>query len=149
MANLFIPISGPCFLVDIVVDNTDAVRMMMKKTGKALPDPVTVKALVDTGASESHLAPDLVAVLHLPAKNEAQMEILTAGGSRKSKAYYGSIRLKDEPRISVGYASIYEFDADTPFPFVAILGMNVLSRWSWSYQPTPPQGLTITVPDVS
>lgn len=134
MPHLEVPLTegALAFVVEIEVSQAPAIIAYLKRRGEAVPEPLQVRALVDTGAGICAATAEMIGRLHLPSKSAKRQQIMTAGGAIQSKEYYGALRLAGLHELTVEYATICQFDfVDSPFDF--ILGMNVLSRWNWRY----------------
>lgn len=111
MARLIVPIDQRgSFLVNVTFDNHPAVKSKLKEAGFPIPSPISVLAVIDTGATTCLLPAPVIGVLGLPTMSEQRQTIITAGGTHLSKSYYGSVRLTDEPGIGAEYAKITVFE---------------------------------------
>ena len=60
---------------------------------------------------------------------------MTAGKTIQSKDYYGAFAFADNEDLGMKYVKILQFDLEeSPYDF--IIGMNVLCRWSFTYDST-------------
>ena len=134
MSQLEIPLAEGtlAFVVGLEVSQAPAVASYLKSRGEPVPEPVQVRALVDTGAGVCAATANLIRRLNLPTKSTKRREIMTAGGPIASLEHYGALHLVGLEELKADYATICRFDfTDSPFEF--ILGMNVLMRWNWRY----------------
>ena len=132
------------FVVEVQVNNTAAVRAKLAQEGKPVPEPMTIQALVDTGASTCAATDRLIAELCLPSRSDETREIMTAGGAIQSRQYFAELHLTEAPDIRVGYTTLCRYDF-TGAPFDFIIGMSALMRWNFSYARVE-QKLTIQFP---
>ena len=132
------------FVVEVRVDNISAVKAKLVQEGKPVPPPLTVQALVDTGASTCAATDRIISALALPSKNDVSREIMTAGGPIRSRQYFAALHLFLASDIRVGYATLCRYDFSRA-PFDLILGMTALMRWNFSYARVD-QKLVIEVP---
>ncbi len=118
--------------VELELDNIASVKAMLQQQGRPVPPPMRIMALVDTGASVCAASPNVVRALRLPSQNVARQQIMTAGGPMQSQTYCAALHIPALPTLKADFVRLNQFNlSGTPFDF--IIGMNVLMRWSWSY----------------
>lgn len=115
-------------------------RYEWRRTGRRIlldllilrPDPpndltsVSVRALLDTGASSCGIARDIATRLDLPSIGK--QPIFTAGGLIQSERYLFRVGFPQESSFPFIFDDITGFELTDTSAFQAVLGMDVLSH---------------------
>lgn len=120
--------SGP--KIRVTVCHPQAAVTIAAKMGIALRPPLTITALIDTGAARTVVNPQVASTCGLKQTGEAQ--ISSAGHLTKRPEFAGAIRFPDQQLSTFDPLSLVA----CPLPeqdVACLLGRDVLERWYLTY----------------
>jgi hypothetical protein len=105
------------------------IQMQLRKAKRPVPAPLSVRALIDTGASGSAIDPNIVSRLGLFTTGRTLVHTPSSGSNYVERDQYAvSLYLGSQPGETAGYTlSVIE----TPLAsegFIAIIGWDILSK---------------------
>jgi predicted aspartyl protease len=108
---------------------SDPRQEALKKAGRPVPIPISVRALVDTGASCTCIDPAIIKRLGLSPIGKTQVHTpSTQGTAHGCNTYDASLVIRGQSgNLSIGTLAVVETGLNYQ-GFDAILGRNVLSR---------------------
>ncbi|MDY0748997.1 aspartyl protease family protein [Paucibacter sp. R3-3] len=128
-----LPADGPA--VDLRIGLSSALVSALRSVGQAVPGPLLVSFLVDTGASTTVIEPWLVSHFSLSPRSTSMTQ--TAGGVVSVQQYDISLEIPDKRLIAsgmrVGNLLASEMALNFIRPKGGLLGRDVLDHCTMSY----------------
>lgn len=121
-------------IVDLSVGVTRARAKALRAAGRRLPTPVTIRGLIDTGASGTAIDPGVIRLLELQPTGVSSIHTpSTAGQAHRCHAYDVSLHV-DHPAATGTFDPIVAVESDlAAHGFQALIGCNVLKKCLFIY----------------
>ena len=130
------PIIARGAVIDILVGLSAPAIRWVRESGKPIPQPVRLEALIDTGAVITCIDHRTIQSLELPITGSVKVAVPRAGGSLTCDQYNVSLELLHPlktqfnlvlPTITVTDAQVRETGAD------ALIGCDLLRKWQFLF----------------
>jgi hypothetical protein len=127
------PLTGDGSVIDVLVALTPADAGNLRRAGQAVPAPLTLRALLDPGASDSCIDVQCVQALALAAKGTRTFHTPSLTGPQTLTQYEISLTIL-HPQASYTFYSLPVAAAVlSPQGIEALLGRNVLKQCLFVY----------------
>lgn len=127
-------------MVNAALGVSEARRQALTAAGQAVPPFVTIRALLDTGASVTCVDPTVIAALGLAATGMTQMITPSTGAvPHNAPTYDASFAIPAAPNqaaLIFATVAVVESDLLSAQGFHALIGRNILSQCLFHYNGT-------------
>jgi len=116
--------------ITITIGHPKATRTLAQQKGVELPKPLTIEALIDTGASRTVINPQVAVTCGL--RQTGQARISSAGHITERQEFAGAIHFPGQELSGFDPTSLVA----CPLPeqdVSCLLGRDVLERWNFTY----------------
>jgi len=121
---------GP--LMDVVVMNSGDVLEAWRANGLERPDPIPMKALIDTGASVTVISKTFAK--HCKLLQTGESEVRALGAQHRCGEHAGTIRFAGSNLRPVEAIRIRSVDFIREPHFACLIGRDILRNWSVTFE---------------
>lgn len=121
---------GPC--IDVVILNSQEVLERGRDMGLEYPEPLRMRALLDTGASVTVVSKKFANYCRLFQTNEGS-EITAIGATHRCGEHAGSISFPDTTLRSFDPIRIVSADFPKERHYAILIGRDILRNWTISF----------------
>jgi len=128
MPHLTLQISPGGPLVDVLVTASEERREALRRVGQPIPQPIQVRALIDTGASCTCVDPAVLRGLGLTPTGSTPIHTPSTGGALHNAEQYDVCIIFRNPEISLELPTVPVVAAELQVQGIqALLGRDVLT----------------------
>jgi hypothetical protein len=130
MAQLTFPLAAAGWCVDVRVNLNTAILQTLRTTGRALPNSISARGLIDTGSDVSAVAPSILQRLAVPVHSQRSTQGI--GGAISVRLFKVMLFILDagQPHLPwLIHPDLIVMELPSAMPVEVLIGMDVLLQY--------------------